>query len=459
MKTRLTFIFLIGAALYIIVQYSIQIQNSKEHLHSEYEIDNLIKIRNHNSLNSIIANRISEKIKKFGKAEENELRADEPNKFVQILNEMKIPYGETKSGYPPNYKLIELQKARQQNRLQKISGSILPWIERGPGNVSGRARGLIVDPDDASGNTWFVGSVGGGIWKTTDAGQYWRNLTPGIPDLAVSALAMAPSNHNIIYAGTGESMYNIDVVNGDGLLKSTDRGETWNQITNTVGNLNFNNVSRIIVDPNNANIVLASTSSGRYRETFYNKSGIFKSTNGGTNWHQVYDETSIRCIWQSEKVLQIIDKPGNFNVLFGAVDQKGIIKSTDAGETWHLSKNGINDTSGRFELAISPVNTNKIFAAAEGYPASNLYVSTNAGSSWEKTSENGKEPNWLSAQGWYDNTIVAHPHDQNIVYVGGVMLYKISLLDSNKRITMALSTGNVHVDHHNLVVIKRCEIV
>ena len=96
----------------------------------------------------------------------------------------------------------------------------------------------------------------------------WRNLTPDIPDLSVSVLAMAPSNHNIIYAGTGESMFNIDVINGDGLLKSTDKGETWNQITNTAGNLNFNNVSRIIVDPNNPNIVLASTSSGRYRQNF-----------------------------------------------------------------------------------------------------------------------------------------------------------------------------------------------
>ncbi len=458
MKTRLTFVFLFAAVFYMIIQYSFQIQNDKNLFNidsrNDQEINSLFKLRNHYSLNSYLANRISEKIKKINKTKEKELNADEPNKFVQILNEMKIPYGETKSDYPTNYKQIELQKARLQNRLQKNLASILPWVERGPGNVSGRARGLIVDPDDATGNTWFVGSVGGGIWKTTDTGQHWSNLTPDIPNLAVSTLAMAASNHNIIYAGTGESMYNIDVVNGDGLLKSTDRGETWNQITNTVGNLNFNNVSRIIVDPNNANIVLASTSSGRYRMSFYNKSGIFKSTNGGNTWYQVYDETSIGSSGKVKKILQIVDKPGNFNILFGAIEEKGIIKSTDAGETWHLSKIGIDDSTGRFELAISPVNKNKIFAAAEGFPTSNLYVSADEGNTWQKTSEDGTEPNWLSSQGWYDNTIAAHPYKENIVYVGGVLLYKINLLDSNKRITTALSTGNAHVDHHNLVIIK-----
>ena len=454
---KFTFVLLIAAGLYILFTSVIKFQLDNYTFNSEslnkYQLAQLIKLKNQNRFKPFLNKIISEKIAKLKKIEESENSADEPNEFVKILNAMKIPYGETKSGYPENYKLVELEKARRQNSLEKRMGT-LPWIERGPGNVSGRVRGLIVDPDDTGGNTWFVGSVGGGIWKTTNAGQNWRNLSPNIPNLAVSALAMAQSNHNIIYAGTGESMYNIDVINGDGLLKSTDRGETWNQITNTVGNLNFNNVSRIIVDPSNADIVLASTSSGRYRESFYNKSGIFKSTNGGTNWYQVYDETSLGAFGRVNKVLQIIETPGNFNILFGAVDQKGIIKSTDAGETWKFFNTGIDDSTGRFEIAISPVNTNKIFAAAEGNPYSNLYVSTNAGSSWQKSVGDSTEPNWLSSQGWYDNTIVAHPYDENIVYVGGVRLYRIELLPSNKRKSIALLTGNVHVDNHNLIVIK-----
>ncbi len=456
MKLRFTFTFIIAAGFYFIFFTAINLQknNFNSGLLDEKQIGELRKLKNHSN-NPFLSKIISEKILKLKGSEENELNADEPNEFMRIINEMKIPYGETKSGYPDNYKIVELMKAKNKIRLQKKISDELPWIERGPGNVSGRARGLIVDPDDASGNTWFVGSVGGGIWKTTNAGQNWRNLTPAIPNLAVSALALAPSNHNIIYAGTGESMYNIDVINGDGLLKSTDKGETWNQITNTVGNLNFNNVSRIIVNPSNANIVLASTSSGRYRESFYNKSGIFKSTNGGTSWYQVYNETSLGSFGRVKKVLQIIESPVNFKILFGAVDQKGIIKSTDAGETWKYSSSGIDDSSGRFEIAISSVNPNKIFAASEGNPNSNLYVSTDAGNSWQKTIEDGTESNWLSAQGWYDNTIIAHPYNENIVFVGGVRLYKIQLLASNKRLTTALVTGNVHVDNHNLVIIKR----
>jgi len=151
--------------------------------------------------------------------------------------------------------------------------------------------------------------------------------------------------------------------------------------------------------------------------------------------------------------LHIIDTPGNFNVLYGAIDEKGIIKSTDAGDNWFFSSTGITDNSGRFELAIAPSNTNKIYAAAEGNPNSNLWMSTDAGANWIQTYENGSEPDWLSAQGWYDNTIAVHPTFESTVYVGGVRLYQIDVQANNSRNTSQLSTGPVHVDHHNLVII------
>ena len=396
--------------------------------------------------------RIAEQIKKMKRLIDGHVKSDQPDEFVRILNEMKIPYGENHPSYPPNYQSIELEKAKRQS-LNKIQMTLLPWIERGPGNVSGRVRGLVVDPDDPAGNTWFIGSVGGGIWKTTDAGNSWIDLAPNLPNLAVSALAMAPSNHNIIYAGTGESMFSVDVINGNGIYKSTDKGNTWAHLASTINNLDFNNISRIIVDPNNENIVLASTSSGRYRLAFANKSGIFKSTDGGNTWKEVYNEPNIGSLGRVKKVLQIVETPGNFNILYAGVDEKGILKSTDAGETWFKSSNGIQDSSGRFEIAISPTNPNKIYAAAEGSPTTNLFVSTDAGQNWAKTTENGTEPNWLSSQGWYDNTITVHPTDENIVFVGGVYLFQINLLPGNQRTTTPLETGPVHVDHHNLVII------
>ena len=82
----------------------------------------------------------------------------------------------------------------------------------------------MVDPDDETFDTWFAGSVAGGIWKTTDAGETWTNKTPDLPNLSIATMVMAPSNHSILYAGTGEGFYNIDAVRGDGILKSTDGG-------------------------------------------------------------------------------------------------------------------------------------------------------------------------------------------------------------------------------------------
>jgi photosystem II stability/assembly factor-like uncharacterized protein len=410
----------------------------------------LVEMQKHYQPESPEGLRVAERIRKIERRVRGYAKPEKPNEFARILHEMRIPYGEIEPAYPLNYKSVELQKARASRSPIE---STLPWVERGPGNIAGRARGLIVDPIDPLKNTWYVGSVGGGVWKTTNGGTTWRDLTPGIPNLAASVIEMAPSNNNIIYVGTGESFYNIDVVNGDGILKSTDRGETWFQLPSTINNPNFNNIARIIIDPDNENILLAATTSGRYKINTVNKSGIFKSTDGGQSWYEVYNETEIGAAGRRKRVLHIIATPGNFNVQYAAVREKGILKSTDAGESWFPSSTGITDFTGRYELSISPVNVNKIFAAAEGSPTSRLWVSTNAGATWVNTVENGTEPNWLSAQGWYDNTIVCHPYDENIVYVGGVNLYKIVLLPGNMRTSTRLTVGPVHVDHHNLVIL------
>ena len=296
----------------------------------DMKYEKLLQLQKRFEVNSPKGIRIAEQIKKMKKLIDGYVKSDQPDEFVRILNEMKIPYGESYPSYPPNYRTIELKKAEQRS-LNKVQLNPLPWIERGPGNVSGRVRGLIVDPDDPTGNTWFIGSVGGGIWKTIDAGENWTDLAPDLPSLAVSALAMAASNHNVIYAGTGESMFSVDVINGNGIYKSIDKGQTWFHLSSTIGSLNFNNISRIIVDPNNENIILASTTSGRYRLAFANKSGIFKSTDGGNTWREVYNEQLIGSLGRVKKVLQIIETPGNFNVLYAGVDEKGILKSTDAG--------------------------------------------------------------------------------------------------------------------------------
>ena len=174
---------------------------------------------------------------------EEDDKFDNPDKFVEFENRIRSSPGTNAPAYPLNYKMTELDKAVKRkfnislskfnSSFKQLQSGALPWIERGPGNVTGRTRGLIIDPDDSTGNTWFAGSVGGGIWKTTNGGKDWANKTPALPNLATTTLAMAPSNHKVIYAGTGEGFFNVDAVVGDGIFKSTDRGETWDQLAST----------------------------------------------------------------------------------------------------------------------------------------------------------------------------------------------------------------------------------
>ena len=211
-----------------------------------------------------------------------------PDEFARILYEMKVPSDRSTPQYEPGYRLRERAKApRSIVRADKA----VTWNDRGPGNVAGRARGIIVDPDDPSGLTWFIASVGGGVWKTDDGGASWRPLTDATPGLAVQSITMDPLDHDVIYAGTGESFFNIDTMNGNGILKSTDRGETWTPLAATLDDPAFNNVSRIICSPDTADVVIASATTGTYKAALYPTSNIFRSTDGGATWTAVHTET------------------------------------------------------------------------------------------------------------------------------------------------------------------------
>lgn len=177
-------------------------------------------------------------------------------------------------GYPPNYRMEAFQMAQA---ARKRPGKKLAWVERGPGNVPGRTRAVLVDPGDPAHRTWYAGSVSGGLWKTTDAGASWQSLTDHLPNLAVTALAMPASNPDIIYMGTGEGFSNIAAVSGAGIFKSLDRGRTWTQLEETAYDPAFRWVNRLAVNPEDANTILAATNSG-----------IFKSMDGGITWDRTY---------------------------------------------------------------------------------------------------------------------------------------------------------------------------
>lgn len=335
-------------------------------------------------------------------------RPDEPDQFLRFHHEIRTPEGQSEPGYPANYRMIELEKAIQsQAGLGKRQAAVLPWVERGPGNVGGRTRGLILDPIDPTYNTWFAGSVGGGIWKTTNAGSNWINLTPNLPNLSTSALAMAESNRNIIYAGTGEGFGNIDAIRGDGIWKSTDRGNSWTQLGSTASNTDFSYINRIIVSPSDPNVVVVGTNTG-----------IFRSTDGGSNWTKVYD---------GGRIQHVLHPSGNFSIQYAAHNTIGVLKSTNAGESWSVLPSSFQGAR-RIELAIAPSDANRILASVETATNAELYMSDNGGSTWNLTRQSsGTTVNWLGSQGWYDNTVAVHPFNKDIVYVGGIDVHMIQV--------------------------------
>lgn len=371
------------------------------------------KKRSKNSSEAILQAQLDRKIQRRA---EGYAKPDQPDKFMQFHREIRTREGDNGPRYKPNYKIDAMKKAgildangqttSQKTRLGKAS-SVPTWIERGPANFSGRARGLIVDPADGTGHTWFVGSASGGIWKTTDAGLTYTDMTPALPALATTTLAMAESNHDVIYAGTGEGFGNADAVQGDGIFKSTDHGNTWTQLAATAANEDYFYVNRIIVDPADEDIVVAATNTG-----------IFKSTNGGTSWTEVYTNAN--------RVQHIIADPTDFDVQYATVNSFGVIKSTDAGNTWASSKTGIG-AGARMEIAIAPSNHNRLYLAVQvGTSGSDLYTSTNAGANWMLVNDaSGTNPNWLGAQGWYDNTIAVDPYNDTTLFVGGINMWKI----------------------------------
>ncbi len=408
MKKRIP-LLLIGtiAALWVITTFESNNLNNKEELTSQQAWDKQIREKR--------------AAKKAGAH-----KYDGPDEFALFQRGIRTKEGEAQPSYPTNYIIKELQKAKARQVAflsnAKVSATTITWTERGPANVPGRTRAIVVMPQDATQNTWVIGSVGGGIWKTTDGGASWIEKTKDLPNIAFTTIALVESSPSILYAGTGEGgLGGADLITGNGIFKSVDEGETWTQLASTAGNVDFQNINRLIVDPNDENIIVVCTTNSVDIE-----SGIFKTVDGGANWTNTLLSTS-----SSRKYQQIVATPGNFNIQYAASNGEGVWKSIDAGGSWTLSNTGMSP-GGRVEIAVSPVNPNRIFASTEGVSTgsgSDLYVSSDAGANWTlvNVSFGGSSANYLRGQGWFDNTVLCSPYDEDVVYVGGVSIVKVVL--------------------------------
>jgi len=371
------------------------------------------------------------------KLEEEGPKFDKPDKAMEeeiaMHSEVDKPMA-----YRGSWRFRAFRQAKQAlppNALKKVS--TLNWIERGPANFGGRTRAIVVHPNNA--NTWWAGAVGGGIWKTTDAGASWTCQTDNMPIISVTCIDICKNSPDVLYAGTGEGFYNSDAIVGDGLFKTTDGGNTWQQISSTVSNSNFRYVNRLIVDPDNANHLLAATNSG-----------VYLSTDGGTSWNEMFNN--------GNRVQQIIANPSRFNTQFIAVNSSGIYKSTNGGQSWNLVSEEISG-EGRIEIAISAVDTTVLYASPvnSDYGLLGFYRSSDAGETWV---DYGNSTNWLGSQGWYDNALAVSPLDENIIFVGGVDIFRVHISGSTMSVSQLTEwyTGSsypyVHADQHALVTIK-----
>ena len=243
------------------------------------------------------------------------------------------------------------------------------WRWLGPGNVGGRIRSIVVHP--AKPGTLFAGSVGGGIWKTTNGGSSWAPVDDFMPVLSVSSLVFNPSNPNLMFAGTGEGYGNADSLRGAGIFKSADGGTTWTQLAQTA--TQFSAVTRLAISPSGA-VILAGTNTG-----------LWRSTNGATfTWIN------------SGLTPQDVD----FNPLNGrraiAAGYGAVAYSWDGGLTWQRS-GGVPTGAGRIELAFARSQPDTIYALVD-HDGGTLYRSSDGGASFRAVSA---DPLLDNNQGWY----------------------------------------------------------
>ncbi|HTW58724.1 MAG TPA: hypothetical protein VMD99_11365 [Terriglobales bacterium] len=310
----------------------------------------------------------------------------------------------------------------------KMSG--LKWRLIGPFR-GGRAVAVAGVPGDST--TFYFGAVNGGIWKTSDAGTVWTPIFDNEPVGSIGAIAVAPSDPKTIYAGTGESDIRSDLSSGDGVYKSTDGGSTWTHI----GLEDTRQISRIVVDPRDANTVYVGALGHAYGPN--EQRGVYKSVDGGMHWSKVLDEGP------EIGISDLAICSGNPQILFAGawhahrppwstyapIDGPGggIYRSQDAGKTWSHLSNGLPEGDwGRIGIDVAP-DGKRVYALIQA-KKSGLYRSDDGGDTW--TLENA-DPR-LTSRAWYFNGITIDPQHPDVIYIPNVALYRSE--DGGKTITI-----------------------
>ncbi len=298
-----------------------------------------------------------------------------------------------------------------------VPSTALKWRSVGP-YIGGRVVAVAGVPGER--DLFYMGGVDGGVWRSTDYGVKWVNLTDGtLPGSSnsIGAIAVAPSNPKVIYVGTGESDIRGDVITGDGVFRSDDAGKIWR----AVGLADTHTISAIVVDPKNPEVVYAASMGHVFKPNA--ERGVFKSVDGGKTWHKIlYVDAKTGAI-------DLVMDPKNPDVLYAAMWQayrrpwtlqdggpgSGLYKSSDGGAHWtEISRHAgfPQGTLGRIGVSVAASDPNTVYAIVQA-KGGGVFRSNDAGATWTRVNANWS----LRQRAFYYMSLFADPTDANTVYV------------------------------------------
>ena len=319
---------------------------------------------------------------------------------------------------------------------QEISSRLFDGLKWRPIGPFRGGRSVAVSGEPGGGATFYFGAVDGGVWKTSDAGTVWNPVFDNQPVASIGALEVAPSDRTVIYVGTGESDIRSDLATGDGVYKSNDAGRTWKN----VGLKETRQISRIVVNPRDANIVYVAALGHAYAPN--PERGIFRSTNGGETWEKILDRgpavgaadlaiaedeprVLLAAMWEAHRPPWSTYAP-----LAG--QGSGLFRSRDEGKTWQqLSGNGLPAAPwGRSAVAIARGSGGRRMYAAIDAKEAGLYRSDDGGDTWTRVNKDQR----ITSRAWYFSCITVDPNDPDVIYIPNVALYKLA--DGGKDLTI-----------------------
>jgi PKD repeat protein len=319
----------------------------------------------------------------------------------------------------PVERLVTAKTYKDELLERKTRGAIpgINWVSLGSQNQAGRSRCVLVDLSDPSGNTVWVGSVGGGLWKCTNinnAQPNWASNTQLLDNLCVVDIVQHPSTLGTMYVSTGEAQGGSGAIRGLGIFKSTDTGNTWTQLAST-NNSTFHYSSRLLVLAN-GNLLVAT-----------NGGGLQLSTNGGNSFTKVLG-SGLGITGANSDFASDIELASNGD-LYASINGS-LHKSTNNGSTWSAAI-GLPILASRIEIACAPSDANYLYLLVEnGGVVNGILRSINAGSSFTaRTEPDDIDPgipatDFSRGQAWYDLAVAVDPTDRNVLWVGGIDLFK-----------------------------------